>query len=108
MVGQKRIQYNHEELRKAASAVKMGMKLYTAEKEYGIPRNTIRDNLNRKTIPSLGKPTVFTKEQELLLRQRVETLAKRGFGLNIVSFRRVAYRFAVELRSNRQLKVIPS
>ncbi|XP_060868920.1 uncharacterized protein LOC132943820 [Metopolophium dirhodum] len=52
-----------------------------ASKHYKIPRSTIKNKLKNDHGKSVGRPTVFSHEQELSFAQHCVTLANYGFPL---------------------------
>jgi hypothetical protein len=99
--------YDKEKLKQAVEAVECGMKLLQAEKEFGIPRNTIRRHRERK-IPTPGAQPVFTRELENVLEERIVYMCERGFPCTIEDLRIVAHRFAKKMSRRKKIECYPS
>jgi len=56
--GIRRNGYDEKDLPDAVKAVKEGMSLRKAEAEFGIPKSTIKDNLNKEEKKPMGRPPV--------------------------------------------------
>lgn len=89
-----------EQIQAAISAVKGGLSIRAAGREYKIPEATIRkkiklgDNVDLTKNPHLGKFPVFTEAQETELAQHVVNLAKMFYGLSPIQFRKLAFAYA--------------
>lgn len=88
--------WSTDDLENAFDAIKDGMSLRKAAKEYGIPFSTLRDRLKiRKTVePKLGKYATFTKEQEEMMVQNLLQLSGMYYGVASLQLRRLAFDFA--------------
>lgn len=76
--------WSEDHLRQALSAVKNGsMKIYTAAKQYQIPRRTLRRYLseNRERKSSLGRKPLLDSDQEQQLSSRIIRLSNVGYPL---------------------------
>jgi len=71
------------------------MNLFRASKEFGVPRNTLRDRVQGNvTKKPYEKLSVLGDENEHALCQRIFRLQKLGFGLTITDVRRLAFESA--------------
>lgn len=93
--GTGRLNYDRTKLSEAATIVNNGRNLSAVAKEYGIPRNTLRNHLNG--AKSVGGKPIFTKQQESILEERIIYLANRGFPISIHSFCIMACEYAKKL-----------
>ena len=74
-------------MNQSCEAVKNGMQVSTAAKEFDIPRSVLRRRIfNPKTkFKSSGGQTVFSQDQELHLKERCLHMCQKGFPLTISS-----------------------
>lgn len=87
-----------QQLQNAISAIRDGMSIRAAGREYGIPECTLRKKMKQGAditkTPHLGKPTTFTDVQENELANHVITMAKMFHGLSRLQFRQLAFNYA--------------
>lgn len=85
-----------ETLNAALNAVKDGLAVRKAARQFGIPESTLRDNKKRETVTklSLGRKPTFTKDQEKDIADHVIKLSKMFYGITPDELRRVAYEYA--------------
>ena len=50
-----------------------------AEKQYRIPRSTLKNKLKAKHVQPVGRPTILSMEEEKMILQRVQALCDYGF-----------------------------
>ncbi len=61
-----------------------------AAKAYGIPRSTLKDRLGeRVTREAAGQPTVLSKDEELLIVERLVMQGEWGFPLTTTDLRNI-------------------
>ena len=77
--GKRRENYTAEQVKEAVTAVKAGLSLRKASEEYGVPKSTIKDHLVEGHGDTIGRPTVLTEEEEVLIVERVMLLGDWGF-----------------------------
>lgn len=78
-----RCRYSQEAMKAAVKAVKekkMGVR--QAAKEYSVPKSTLSDLACGATKTALGRPTVLSDEEELLIVQRLKLVATWGYPLS--------------------------
>ena len=96
--------YTPQLLKQAVEAVNSGMMNFSeAAREFSIPRNTIRINLFQ-TRRHVGGQTIFSKEQEEKMCQRLLYISKRGFPLSVADFLKIVYTFATKLDRRKLLQ----
>lgn len=79
-----------------------GKSVYKVSKETGIPYSTLKkryklaksNNDTYKCPPKLGRPSVFTKEQEVILADHLHKMTKKFYGLTRAKFCKVCYEMA--------------
>ena len=97
-------------MRSKVAAVKSGISLKKASKDYGIPRTTLRRKLKLEVSGDeitkvLGGPSVLTRDQEVQLVQVILDYEARLFGLTVSDIRRLVYQFCTRNKikiSNQQ------
>nr|XP_047146869.1 uncharacterized protein LOC124819373 [Hydra vulgaris] len=90
--------YNAEIFQAALQTIIDGETISTAAKQFNIPRTTLIDKLQGKhQIHSISGKTIFFKNQEETLVQRLLYMADRGFPLTIMWLRSAAYFYAKSL-----------
>jgi hypothetical protein len=66
--------------------------------QYGIPYQTLRDHVSGKiSADSLGKETMFTRQEELSLVEYAENSSRLGYGISNSGFQRLAGELAFKL-----------
>lgn len=91
-------QWSLDNAKLAVTAVKAGLSLKKASKDYGIPRTTLRRKLKLEIAGDeitkvLGGPSVLTHAQEVQLVQVILDYEARLFGLTVSDIRRLVYQF---------------
>jgi len=80
---------NHEfNYAEAFEDVKVGMSVYAAAKKHGVSRTTLRRRIaggNNK----VGGPTILSKEEEKVIKNTLDELAKWGFGFDSEELKRL-------------------
>lgn len=91
--------WTEEDLKSAMKQVSDGKSVNSVSVQINIPRSTLRDRLKSKNAsnPCMGRPAVFSKEQEAILANRVISLANLFYGITITDLRRLAFDVAEEL-----------
>ena len=80
MGNKRRRGYEEEDLEEAVRAVKEGLSVRKAAEQFGVPRQTILDHVHDDEIfKNIGRPTVLTEEEETLLMEYIDLMAKWGF-----------------------------
>uniref|UniRef100_T1HHK2 HTH psq-type domain-containing protein n=1 Tax=Rhodnius prolixus TaxID=13249 RepID=T1HHK2_RHOPR len=80
-----------DQLLQAISAVKRGIAIREAGREYGIPEATIRKRMKLGDAeestkgPNMGKSPIFSEQQEKELSEHVLNLAKMFYGMTFSS-----------------------
>jgi hypothetical protein len=98
--------YSKDCLLAAVDAVKHGnTNLYAASKQFNVPRNTIRNHVEKKKEPVVHgfNRLVFKNTQENKLILRVKYLCNRGFPLTMKGLRELAWKYASTLNRRKQL-----
>ncbi|XP_065642222.1 uncharacterized protein LOC124813635 [Hydra vulgaris] len=83
----RRLQYTDSQLRDAINAVKKGMVVYKASKTFGIPYQTLRDKISRKTslkIQHCGYESVLGEHSETKLVEWLLTCTRMGIAMSVV------------------------
>ncbi|XP_065642449.1 uncharacterized protein LOC136074076 [Hydra vulgaris] len=83
----RRLQYTDSQLRDAINAVKKGMVMYKASKTFGIPYQTLRDKISRRTslkIQHCGYKSVLGEQIENKLVEWLFTCTRMGFAMSVV------------------------
>lgn len=88
--------WTEEHLKLAIWFIEEGNSIRAASKQFNIPFTTLRDRKFNKTVgnPKLGRGTVFSKDEEKLLTERIRLMANLFYGLTPLEVRRVAYEYA--------------
>ncbi|XP_013200639.2 uncharacterized protein LOC106143167 [Amyelois transitella] len=78
-----RSNWSEDDMKRAIAAVKRGVKIYTAAKNYNIPRRTLRRYLLEKktTKSTLGRKPLLNEAQERDLASRIIRLCHVGYPL---------------------------
>ena len=76
-----RHKYSKSDIDAALHLVSQGSSIYRAAKIYKIPRQTLSDKVHGTHPGSIGKPTTFTKEEEMKMSAYGITMAKMGYGV---------------------------
>jgi hypothetical protein len=88
VIKKKRRDYSPGAVAKAVQAVKSGLNMRQAEKEFGVPKATINDHKQNDHIgDSIGQSPVLSKEEEELLIQHVQLMVDWGFPFSGVDLR---------------------
>lgn len=103
--------WTQEALQAALQQIADGKSVKSVSILYKIPRTTLRDRLKSQNTsnPRMGRPSVFTEEEEAVLTKHILELAKTFYGITITDLRRIAYDVAEELKMkhnfNRETKM---
>lgn len=91
--------WTEEDLKHAMRLVSEGKSVKSIANQFKIPRTTLRDRIkNKKTSkPVMGRPQVFSEEQEKELANRVIELSNKFYGITLTELRRLAYSVAEEM-----------
>lgn len=91
-------------IREALSAIRSGMELKTAAREYGVPAKTLRRHRDGKvhTPGCLGRFKPDLDEYENVLVGHIQTMERALFGLTPMDVRRLAFDFAEKLEVNHR------
>lgn len=101
------LNYTHESLREAVNLFNDGIaSLVQISREFNIPRNTIRRHAETNVKPYGGR-TIFSHEQEEVLKDRIVYLSTRGFPLTILDVRNLAFHYAKKLFRRKQIQQFP-
>jgi hypothetical protein len=96
--------YSPQLLKQALDAVQSGViNPNQAEREFKIPRSTIRLNL-KKPSDSVGRPTIFSLKQEENLCNRIIYVCQRGFPLKVAEFLKVVCLYGKRLQRRKSLQ----
>ncbi|XP_063244589.1 uncharacterized protein LOC134544837 [Bacillus rossius redtenbacheri] len=80
--------YTTEELERILSDIKCGkISQREASKLYNIPRNTLRNKLLGQHNKKVGRPTIFSKEEELFFIQHILYLSDEGIPISLFDVR---------------------
>lgn len=82
-----------------------GTSVYKVSKETGIPYSTLKkrfrlaksNDINYKCPPKLGRPSVFTEEQEAILADHLHKMSNKFYGLTRAQFCKICYAMAEKL-----------
>lgn len=76
-----------------------GKSVKSIANQFKIPRTTLRDRIKNKNIskPVMGRPQVFSEEQEKELANRVIELSNKFYCIILTELRRLAYSVTEEL-----------
>lgn len=100
-----------ETLNAALNAIKDGMAIRQAARQFGIPEATLRDNKKRGTVAklSLGRKPIFNEAQEREIAEHVIKLSKLFYGITPIELRRVAFEYTgrnkIKHSFNRETKL---
>lgn len=88
--------WNAEQLSAAINAINKGRSVRDVARSFDIPRSTIQLRLKRNdtTAASLGRNSVFTKEEEEVLTNQVIKLSKHFYGITPTEIKKCAYKYA--------------
>ena len=82
--------YAEETLQKCMEAVRSGsLSINKASKTYNIPRGTIQNKMKNVHSKSVGRPSIFTKQEEELFATRAVTMCNWGFPLHKLDLRMI-------------------
>lgn len=93
--------WSEESLQNAIDAVKNGVAVMKASKNFGIPRKTLERRVKKNDCikrSRLGPDSTFGEFNEKKLVIHIKKMQKHGFPLTIDDIRRVAYHFAEQLK----------
>ena len=97
------LSYSEETLHKCMGAVKAGkISINKASKDFKIPRGTIQNKLKQVHSNPVGRPRVFTPQEESLLASRVTTMCDWGFPLDKIDLRMIVNSYL--LKQNRTVR----
>jgi hypothetical protein len=97
------MKYEPRLLKQAVDCVKSGlMNPSQAEREFNIPRSTIRLNM-KQPQKTVGGRTIFSPEQENKLCDRLIYMCQRGFPLKVADFQKAVYIFGKRLERRKSL-----
>lgn len=87
-----------EQLSAAINAINSGRSVREVARSFNIPRSTLQVRLKRNdtTNASLGRNSVFTKEEEEVLAKQVIKLSKHFYGITPTEIKKCAYKYAEE------------
>ena len=75
------------------------MSAYAAAKLYDIPKTTITNHTSFKSKSFIvGRPTVFSEDEERILVEYIVSLAKIGYGLDINNLQVIVKNVVVEMQ----------
>jgi hypothetical protein len=75
------------------------MSVYAVAKLYNIPKTTITNHTSFKSKSFIvGRPTVFSEDEECFLVEDIVALAKIGFGLDIHNLQVIVKNVFVEMQ----------
>lgn len=99
--------YGQSSLTAALAAIKNGCSLKKAERDFGVPRKTLRRHRDGKVLsPGTanlgGCNTVLQSEFERQLVTHIQTMEGALFGLTTVDVRKLAYQLAEKLHLNHR------
>lgn len=87
--------WSEEAMKGAIRAVKEGSKIREACRRYSVPFSSLRDRLSKGYYaPSMGRNTVFSKEQEAEIKEQLLTLSQMFYGLTPLQLRLAAFEYA--------------
>lgn len=87
-----------ESMRDAVAAILDGGKLRTIAKQFSVPRNTLRRQVEahkggKEVVKQLGKKSILTASQENDLVNVTLSMESRLFGLSVMDLRRLVYQY---------------
>jgi hypothetical protein len=83
--------YSEEKLNEVLEEIKSGkMGQREAAKTYNIPRNTIRNKLYGHHVKSVGRPKVFTPDEEQVFVAHVISVSDMGIPISLFDVRSIA------------------
>lgn len=83
-----RTKYTKEALDAAIKAVReKRLSLGEAVREFGVPKTTLHDRLHDRVSGTLGRPTCLSKEEELIIVERLLLMGEWGFPLTTMDLR---------------------
>lgn len=95
--------WSRESMTEAVAEVKRGAAVYATAKKYNLPEATLRryakKYIEENFPPNAGRfRSTFTDEQLLRLKQYVEEIDKRAFGLTREQFSKIAFNYCEALK----------
>ncbi len=86
--GNYRSKYDPQTLKHAINAVKeKRMSMSEAARHYKIPKTTLSDRLHERVSESLGRPTVLSREEELIIVERLQMMGEWGYPMTVLDLR---------------------
>ncbi|XP_039298507.1 tigger transposable element-derived protein 7-like [Nilaparvata lugens] len=80
--------YSAETLQMCLNDIQNGLRSQrNAAEHYGIPRSTIKNKLKGNLREKVGRPTIFTEEEEKCFENHIHKLAEYGFPTNELDIR---------------------
>ncbi|XP_053394116.1 uncharacterized protein LOC123523838 [Mercenaria mercenaria] len=104
-----RSSYSKESLLAAYSAVKNGLAVKAASRQFGVPAQTLRDRVKGYIDPincNPGPDTMLSKEEELTIVEHVETMSQLGYGYSNVQLQDLAGELAHSLGRRTSSKAL--
>lgn len=88
--------WTEDQMREALQAIKNGMSVRTAAKEFKIPRRTLRSHvMTGKPEKKIGRPSLLSSQQESELCRRIFRLADVGMPLTSKVIRRSVHEYCL-------------
>lgn len=91
--------WSSEQMQAALTAIHNGRSTREVSQTFGIPRSTLQDRLKRgndASGPSMGRHSVFTKQDEKVFTDQVIMLSKLYYGISATEIKRCAFAYAKE------------
>lgn len=86
------------QLTAALNAVRTGRSVRDVARRFSIPRSTLQKRLKNNNVSdaSMGRTSVFTKDEEEVLEKQVITLSKHFYGISPTEIKKCAFKYAEE------------
>lgn len=94
------INYSSKALDNAFQAIKEGMSVHGAAKQFQVPLTTLRDRVDGQIsidVVSLKPPPLFTQEQESYIVEHIKTISEIGYEYTRAEVLNLASDYAVDL-----------